>query len=257
MAQMLDGRNLLRSHSMLGRSRSALMGRQDYVLEADGHWRGEVSLVESSGPVNLPSTDATTNPQTYSSRRSERLKEKADQYYRLGIAYFREGQYPRSREYFQLVRQLEEDRPRAFVAIVLVSLQGGNVNTAVMSLIRAIRRAESLADLRIEWKEFYAKEQDFQRVLNSVNVMAKSGTRTNRTMSLMLAYYSFLNGDMNTAIAAAKVVEEQAASRAPANMGSELNPGQQHENPFAAAAKRLGEFLVAARDQGGAPDGGG
>lgn len=254
VAQMLDSRNLLRSHSTLGRNRSALIGRQDYVIEADGRWRGEVTPAVKS-PANLPNTDATTKPRSYASRLSERLEEKADAYYRLGIAYFREGQYPRSRDYFQLVRQLENDHPRAFVAIVLVSLQGEDINTAVTSLVHAIRRAESLADLRIEWEEFYTKEQNFQRVVNSVNLMAKSGAGTNKALNLMLAYYSFLNGDLNTAIAEAKAAEEKAMSGAPEKVISDLSSGTQYKDPFATAAKRFSEFLMAARDQGEAPDG--
>ena len=254
---MLDRRNPLQSKSALGRSRSALFGRQDYVIEADGRWRGEVSPVEHWGPVNLPSTHSTTNPQSYSTRLSKRLEEKADHYYALGVAYFREGEFPKSRDYFQLVRQLEGDHPRAFVAIVLVSVHRDDINTAVMSLIRAIRRAKSLDDLRIEWKDFYAKEQNFRRVLDSVNLRAKSGAKANKALNLMLAYYSFLNDDLNTAIAEAKAAEEQATLGAPAEVGSDLNPGAGRGDPLRVAAKRLGELLVAARDQGGAPGGGG
>jgi hypothetical protein len=254
VAQILDRRNLLQSHSELGRSRRTLIGRQDYILEANGRWRGEVSLAESSGPAGLTSTDATTDPRSYSSRISERLEKKADEYYRLGIEYFRESQYPKSRDYFQLVRQLEDDHPRAFVADVLVSLQGGDVHTAITSLIHAIKRAESLADLSIEWKEFYAKEQDFLRVINSVNVAAKSGAGLSKSMSLMLAYYSFLKGDVNTAISEAKVASEESTRGAPANVAFELDSDRRRENPLVDAAKRFGELLVETRDQGGAPE---
>lgn len=257
VARMMDRHNLLRSDSELARNRSALLGRQDYIREADGRWRGEVSSLESSDRVNLPSDERTMTPLNYSSRLSAQLEEKADQYYRKGVESFREGQYPRSRDYFQLVRQLEDDRPRAFVANVLVSLHGSDLNIAVTSLIHAIRRAESLADLKVDWKEFYDKEQDFQRIVNAVNVKAKSGDGTNKAMNLMLAYYSFLNGDLNTAIATVELAETQTAGGAPANLDSELDSNQKPVNALSAAAKRFGEFLVAARDQSEAPEGGG
>lgn len=252
VAQMMNRHNLLRSNSELARNRSALIGRQDYILEANGRWRGEVSPLESSDSVNVLNAERAAAPLNYSSRLSAQLEEKADRYYRQGVASFREGQYPRSRDYFQLVRQLEDDQPRAFVANVLVSLQGSDVNVAVTSLIHAIDRAESLDDLMVEWKEFYVKEQDFRRIVNSVNVLAKSGDGTNKAMNLMLAYYSFLNGDLNTAIATAELAEGQTTGGAPANTDSD----QKSANPLTAAAKRFGEFLVAARDQGKAPEGG-
>ena len=134
-----------------------------------------------------------------------------------------------------------------------MSLHASDVTTAVTSLIHAIHRAESLADLRIEWKEFYAKEQDFQRVVNSVNVRAKSGAGTNKSMNLLLAYYSFLNGDLKTAIAATELVEEQATGGASASVGAGQDSDLRQTNPLAAAAMRFGELLVDTRDQSGAP----
>jgi len=253
---MLNRRNHLRSYSELGRRRDGFIGRQDYIREADGSWRGEVSPISSPNPISLPRANAATDPPSYCSLLSDHLKEKADQYYKTGLSYFRKGQYSRARDYFRLVRQLENDRPRAFVANVIASLQGNDLQSAIMNLVHAINRAESLADLRVELSEFYLINQDFQRVLNAVNVMAKSGSGTNKSLSLMLAYYSFLNGDMITAVAEAEAAEKQATKDARPGNGPQLTPSERSKDPFATAAKRFRDFLVAARDQAKAPDGG-
>lgn len=249
ITRLLDRRNLLMSRSNLGRSDSVFIDRSDYLRDASGKWRGRISSIDATKAVQAVPRGSATQAASYPTMLSERLKKKADEYYTLGGAYFREKQYARSQDYFGLVRQLEPERPRAFAAGVIVAYQRLEFNSAVMSLIHAIKKAETLDDLKIDWKGLYTSRQEFGKVVESVNLMAKSSSNS-QAANLLLAYYAWLNGDANTAIAAARAAELSGPTASAASAGAEIGLDRRGNDSLSEAAKRFHELLTKAKARG-------
>ncbi|MBN2563718.1 MAG: hypothetical protein JXQ75_22600 [Phycisphaerae bacterium] len=146
---------------------------------------------------------------------ASRLQNKADENFELGFAHFRCGELVDARNCFEMVRDIERDRPRGYIADVFVSCKGQDFHRAIVSLLRALERAETLEDLKIEGfieklfggEDVEAQERGFRRVTESLNLFVNSNPDAPR-LNMLLAYYAWLNGDLQTAIAAAEIAEK-------------------------------------------------
>jgi len=208
---IFDQRNLLRSRSPLGKQATAVIGRYDYLPRKTDGPRSDSNLRPSN---DEPSVQM---PGHFDEHLANRLEKKADDYFELGIAFFRSRDMIQARNCFEIVRDLQRDRPRGFVCDVLTSYERRDYNQAISSLIRALERAETLDDLKIdrfierlyEGSDFEEKQRKFRRTVESVNLFVKSQSEPS-LVNLLLAYYAWLNGDLGTAISAIKVAEGSA-----------------------------------------------
>lgn len=245
--RLLVRRNRLKSRSILAERTAERIGRKDYIRSEEGRWRGGLAGTVDPQSAVMSVRRMKSNNAQYTSVLTQRISKKADEYFELGAVYFRNGNYLRSREYFKLVHQLEHDRPRAYVADVLASYEQKDLNTTLTSLIYAIESAKSLDSLKLDRRRFYPSDLRFQQVVDSVVILAKSAN-SNRETSLLLAFYAWLNGDLNTGITAAddliRILEkdEDSAHRA---------------DKLLTLVKRFRSFLIEARDAPAASAAGG
>lgn len=245
---LLDRRNLLSPRSVLGNESSELTGRCYYGKDDQGRWLGEVAddVDPEEAVRRLQAIENSTAP-SYEDRLEASLADKADEYYRLGLFYFQQGQYLKARDRFELVRQLEPNKTRAHLAGVLVAYQRGDFASATVSLVSAIdeKRCKSLSDLWVDPFRFYPDRRGFQTAFKQLSQAARSGVAS-APVQLLFAYYAWLNGDMNTAIASAELAE--------AGLQAELNRKTNGPSRLAAEdrttyAKRFREMLIEARDK--------
>jgi hypothetical protein len=208
---LLDRHNLLRSRSALGGRSAASIGRFDYLLDGSGRHRGDIGHWQS-GPARPPAISDAAESIRFEVDPGARLDQKADECFELGIGYFRNRDLTRARHYFERVRGLQREQPRAFIADVFVAYDKENYHRALLSLLRALERAETLEDLKIdrfierlyEGNDYGEKQRAFRRTVESVNLFVNAQPNA-PLMKLLLAYFAWLNGDLNTAIAAAEV----------------------------------------------------
>lgn len=242
ISQLLESRNLLKGRSRLAKRSTALVGRQDYVLGEDGGLLGGAIGVK---PLRLDvGTEPTTGTAgaTYTDGLAERLKSRADAYFDLGLAEFRDGKYIEARQHFGLVAQLEPNRSRAFVAAMIASYQRADFSTASMNLVLAVKKAESLEDLRIDWRLFYSSHAKFQTVIDSINLIARS----EGSAGLLHAFYAFLNGDLRAAVAAVNsTVRRLEAEKKPASWRA----GDSAGTPHLSVAQRFLDLLTEAESR--------
>lgn len=219
ISRMLDSRNLLRPRSALGRRAVAMIGRHDYLPTAPGQRLGTLQLRPTSSQAS-PQTPVGGTLGRYDDNLAARLEDKADEYFDLGIGYFRNGDPQGAQHCFQIVKTLQHDRPRAWVADVFVAYETKDYNRAVLSLLRALERSEALSDLKIDrfiermyqGKSLEEKRLAFRRTVESVNLDVKSQRGAQR-LNLLLAYFAWLNGDHATAISAATIAENAMGKR--------------------------------------------
>lgn len=191
------------------------IGRQDYTRDEQGKFIGGISTDNSS---TKPSPNLVVKPVSgeYENLLVSDMQKKSDQVYELGWAYFREGRWSKAMDCFEMVMGYEPDRSRGYIADVWAAYQSNSYNRASFSLLRAMKHAQSLDDLRIdnfvdrlftgETKEL--KEQEFKRTVESVSMLAASAPEAVQA-NLLLSYFAWLNGDNATAIKAAGLVEQK------------------------------------------------
>ena len=210
--RILDQRNLLRARSPLGRTGTAFLGRYPSVLET--------SAPPAAGPISEPAVVTTEPgaekppPVTFEDALANRLDKMAENNFEFGITYFRESDYPRARHYFDMARDVWHEKPRCYLALTLVAQEMGDTNQACIELMQALKMAKTLDDLRIDnfLDRFYAgddldkKRQALNGAVDQVNMKAQQmmkDTPAAAAWNLLLAYYSWLNGDLVTAVSAA------------------------------------------------------
>jgi tetratricopeptide (TPR) repeat protein len=175
------------------------------------------------GASTAPTTTgpATTGPEgttgvgrfgNYEDILETRLQEKAEQNFELGAAYFRSGEMLKARHHFELAGDVWLDKPQPYIAGMLASYELNDFNRAIGDLTRALELAKALDHLKIDdfLNKFYngedlaAQKAALGRAVDSVNLLVKSSGEAGGPANLLLAYYSWLNGDSITAAAAAE-----------------------------------------------------
>jgi hypothetical protein len=208
--RFLDDRNLLRSRSPLGTRSTALLGRSTLSIPLP-------TPLPTATPVerrrSLPVTGGLelSEPEKYEDILERRLEQKTRENFEVGIAYFRNRDPLKARHYFELTEHVWADRPQPYIGGMLASVELGDFSRAMTDLLRALDRAETLGDLVIpdlidrfyEGEDHEERLEVFRRRVDSINILVNSQAGASR-LALLLAYYSWLDGDVSTAISAAE-----------------------------------------------------
>ncbi len=191
---ILDKRNLLSPRSALAVKSVSSLGRNLIV-----------SPTSPEAPAESPSLTAPTAENKKIDRiLGNRHEHRSDEYFEKGLKFFRQGDFIRAASYFDIDADLNYKDARPHVAGAMAAYQNMDINQAYFRLMTAIGRARTLDDMRLDVNAFYPNRRDFERTLNAVNIWAKSlGDRP--APNMILAYYSWLNGDRSTSLAAVEV----------------------------------------------------
>lgn len=211
----VDGRNLTSARSPLAR-KAISASRNDFAKDDQGQMAADYSRIEKeSGDATSKVDPLKPDDGAYQRAILQRLQEKSDEFFDRGAAAFKNGQLINARNYFDLVREVEPDKTRPYLANVFVAVQKGDYLTAHGNLIRAMDIMHDIEELRMEPTKFYKAAEDLKRRTETINLIAQRNP-SSPIPSLVLAYYSWLNGDVGTAISAAASAEKN--SPAPADV---------------------------------------
>jgi tetratricopeptide (TPR) repeat protein len=213
----LEQRNLLKPRSLIAKRVAARAGRLDYLPDENGDWRGAVSPRAERdfrpAPVPPPSVAPTLND-----RMADDIKQQAEEYFELGLANYRAGRLNEAADCIALVKEIERDSPRGFIADVFIAQSSQCYFRAIMSLHRAIQNAKSLDDLKIDrfiermypGDEVDDQRRAFRREVEVLNLLVNQNPEISQPF-ILLAYYAWLNGDFGTAVSAAEKAERGSA----------------------------------------------
>lgn len=248
MSAALESHNLLRARSTVGQRAVDWFGRSGASVAADRTI--EEGTPAGLSPIPLPGQAAP--PQPLPAQAGEGLEtllnRRAEELFELGLSYFRHRDWGEADRCFTIVRILEHDRPRGYVADVFVSFQKQYYARAMASLLRALQLADTSDDLKIaqfvermyEGENAEAKRREFLRTVEAANMLAVINPDVMH-VSLLQAYFSWLNGDLGTATGAlnraAKSVEDETVAqrlekfRTMLNMPTGSQPATSPGNP--------------------------
>lgn len=201
---MLEQRNLLSVRSKFGK----MVSRTNPYAELPEPSEIEAEKTIPADPLLAP---GPMSHMEYIDHLSDRLAQQADEYYELGMAHFRKGDFLKAKNYFAMDREVNREHPRGFLADVLTAGERRDVNRAYASLILGLRRAQSVDELKIDKAAFFPDERRFERTLSIMNVVANQSPDQPAGYALM-AYYSFLHGDVGATRAALNKARELSAT---------------------------------------------
>jgi len=236
----LENRNLLRTRSPLGRRSTSALGQ--YTVTALPETQPAPNALSLSPrlrrtPTELPklggdASSQATPERSYTSLLEQQIARQADEHFELGVAYFRHRAIDDAEKHFMLARESDPNSPRGYIGIMFVAYEQGEINTAISSLLTAVKRAETIDDLGFDnqIERLFESQREFERALDSLTVFARTDPSA-RAVHLLLAYYSWLAGDIDTAIASTEEAE--------AVLGEDYEP----------IVRRFRELLVDARDR--------
>lgn len=124
-----------------------------------------------------------------------------------------------ARSYGEIVIQLEYDRPRGYLAEVLIAYKSGDLNTALVSLELGIRRADTPESLDVDREAFFGQSREWEEMVDSSRETARS--TDNPRLHLLQAYFAFLNGDY--------VAARSSAERAIQGLKTQLREAQEND----------------------------
>lgn len=194
MRELLDRRNLLSPRSALATKSASYLGR-NLVTDASA----EGTMESAAGGSVSPAAHSAPPAESEINLLIESPSKNAQKYYELGVQAFRSGDYIRAGSYFDLDRDIHYDQARPYMAGVLTAYQHQDLHQAYNLLKSGIKRAKSLDDLKLDRNVFFEDPREFTRALNNINIWAKS-QQDAPAPSIVLAYYSWLNGDHATAL---------------------------------------------------------
>lgn len=210
--QILQSRNLLAAKSPLAR-KTVTRDPFGNLIEEEASDLGSMIDAPASTAVAFASDRPTTSE--FLDTLSDRLKDKGNEYFEVGQAFFRSGDYVKAKGYFEMDREINRYKSRPYVADVLVAGETRDINRAFTSLMLAIRRAEKPSDMMVSKADFYGRDNRLDRTVSLVNVMVNQSPDL-PAMHLLLAFYSWINGDTSTARSSASRATALAPSPAAA-----------------------------------------
>lgn len=191
---ILDKRNLLSPRSALAVKSVSSLGRNLVISPAGSETPGELSSLRAANAENQRIDQILGN----------RHENRSDEYFQKGLKFFRQGDFIQAESYFDIDADLNYKDARPHTAGAIAAYQNKDINQAYFRLMTAISRAKTLDDLRLDVNAFYPNHRDFERTLNAVNIWAKS-LADRPGPNMILAYFSWLNGDRSTSLAAVEV----------------------------------------------------
>lgn len=207
----LSRQNLLALRSPLARKATSTIGKNDFVTDPEtGQMFGDYSRIQQRVDAAKPGFNSDKSDDgSYQDAIVKRLQAKANEYYDLGTAAFRQSKFTNAADYFDLVKEVEYDKTRAYLAKAIVGVQRSDYLTAHGNLLRAMDLAQNLDDLKIDINKFYKSPEDFRRRAELLNLQAQKYTDS-PIATLILSYYMWVNGDMETAISTATTAEKRS-----------------------------------------------
>lgn len=196
---MLERRNLLSVRSPIARKASSSIGRNLMPTGIDPGPDTFTFIPPMPTSTNSPATQSSAPPDThYQDVLASRLSRMAEEYYASGSSSFTKKDWISARKYFDLVRELEPDKPRANIALTLVATQRAEFASAWMHFLKAVDVAHSADDLRVNVSQFWANPDELRKTREEVNRAVQKFPEYG-AIAGMLSYYSFLIGDLGTA----------------------------------------------------------
>lgn len=253
ISYLLNQRNSLRTRTWLGQRIANRAGRAYYELPTPPddlaalnreEIRKRPDLLEG---VNISPASSKEGP----NRELENsLGQQAADLYTLGRVYFHEREFVKAGHQFDMLKVLEESKPRPYIAATLAAVERRDFSTAMANLIKAIELSQSLQDLLFDREAFYLKAETFSQSLQGLNQAVQRGEAGGRG-GVLVAFYAMQRNDMNTAITAIESAERYTP---PAPMiVSEYAPETPADRNLD-AIKRLAAMLREHREQAaGAP----
>jgi len=180
----------------------------------------DAAVVKPSDPIAPQADSISVMPEEegaslrdFDNAMAERLRRRYDEYSVQGLAYFKQKNYIRARDCFDICRGLDRKNPWPYAMDTFVAMETQEFSRAANSLVGAVTRARSLEDLKLDVKLIYGDELDFEKTLNSASNLASADAKDEtgkriKAGQLLLAYCAWHNNDLPTAVSAA-----QAAAR--------------------------------------------
>lgn len=176
--------------------RSATLTAEPY-LRRGGFRESDDGVLE---PVKLP---------TYQDFLEARLKQRAEEAYENGLGYSRiydplemtksADALIRSRNYFEMYRDVERDQAKPYFAIGIVSFLNKDYSRAYSSMRDGILRVHTAEDLKIEKDRFFKDSSCYRELFDSASTFC-SAMNDKAFTAVVLSYTAFLYGDMGTAL---------------------------------------------------------
>lgn len=207
--QLLESRNQLTVRSKLAENSLASMSRIGYFKEnglGTGDTEEEPMLVSFS-----TATTQETEGMPFSDRMSMRINSRADKYFELAAGYFREQDLLRAKSYLNLVREVDRDSPRGYLADVIVAYTSADIYRAYNSLLLGVNRCKTADDLTIDRAAFFKTVSDFRAVYDSSTLLARNHPEQT-TPRMLMAYFAWLAKDTAVAISTLEPLAETAAT---------------------------------------------
>lgn len=136
---------------------------------------------------------------------TRRLNKQYVNYELEGLAHFKERNWIRARDCFDICRSLDRKNPWPLAIDTLVALETNDVSRAVNSLVNAINRIETLEDIKLDKNSLYGEAHEFEKTIDTLNLMASNDpTGQPQFGHLLLSYCAWLNDDIATAASAAQ-----------------------------------------------------
>ncbi len=215
---MLMSRNLLSAESLVVQNALFNAGRNDY-RKLDGKWVSDTTNIPypimtpatlevvdgvytRPEKIDLSNTDGklwSTDPGSYNDILEARLHEQGRVFYAKGTAAFQKGDHLTAEHYFALYEQVDDRNPSAIAAKAILSYARENRNEAIVNLNLTLKRTTSLDQLSLKREDFYPSKPEFDRLVSDLNLSARSAGASPR-VSLLLAFYQWLDGDLGGAI---------------------------------------------------------
>jgi tetratricopeptide (TPR) repeat protein len=166
----------------------------------------------AAAPVN--STVVTAAPSSVVDSLKERLRSRSEEYYATGLARFRERDYLKAKNSFDMARDLDPESPRLLIACMLTSHVRADYVQSQLYMGRLLARAKGIGDFEIDLAQYDIDKQQLQRLIDHSNLATKQYPNSLGPHTT-LAFFSWLRGDYATAVSAAEAAGNNAANGTP------------------------------------------
>jgi hypothetical protein len=139
-----------------------------------------------------------------------RIKNRSQEYYAKGLEHFRKQDFLKSKNSFELARELQSDSPKVIIACLLASHFRADFSQSQLYMGRLLKAAKSIDDMKADLISFEIDSQRLQRLIDQANLSSQQNPNV-ASPKAMLAYFSFLRGDYGAAIQAAEAARDIAA----------------------------------------------
>ena len=203
--------NLLSPKSALGQ----IVTSSDMAIYDARPLKPSQAIAPPPDPIMVTPEEEGAALRAFDNAMAERLNKKYEEYKAEGLKFFKEKNYIRARDCFDICRSLDRKNPWPYAIDTLVAMETQEFSRAVNSLMGAVTRAKSIDELRLNIKELYGTEQEFEKSVNAASNLASADADGKfQAGHLLQSYCAWLNNDIATAVSAAQTTAKSAAGPA-------------------------------------------